>query len=101
MIHRARFAVMVSTAILIAVAVLGTAGPAMACPVCWGASDSPMAQGVNNGIFLLLGVIGSVQIGFIALFVSFRRRGREVQESQDQESKDSFEVINGGTGGSR
>jgi len=96
MIHRARFAVMVSTAILIAVAVLGTAGPAMACPVCWGASDSPMAQGVNNGIFFLLGVIGSVQIGFVALFVSFRRRGRE-----EQERRDSFEVINGGTGGSR
>ncbi len=91
MIHGARFAV----AALIAVAVLGVAAPAMACPVCFGESDSPMAQGMNNGIFFLLGVIGAVQIGFVALFVSFRRRGKEIQER-----KDSFEIISGGRGGS-
>ena len=90
--HRARFAV----AVVIAVAVLGAVEPAMACPVCFGESDSPMAQGMNNGIFFLLGVIGTVQIGFVALFVSFRRRGKEVQER-----KDSFEVIRRGRGGGR
>ncbi len=92
MTHRARFVV----AVVIAVAVLGAVAPAMACPVCFGESDSPMAQGMNNGIFFLLGVIGAVQIGFVALFVSFRRRGREVQER-----KEAFEVIRGGTGGGR
>ena len=92
MTHRARFAV----AVLIVVAVLGAAEPAMACPVCFGESDSPMAQGMNNGILLLLGVIGSVQIGFVALFVSFRRRGKELQDR-----KDSFEVISGGREGAR
>ncbi len=92
MIHGARFAV----AALISVAVLGAAEPAMACPVCFGQSDSPMAQGMNNGIFFLLGVIGAVQIGFVALFVSFRRRGKKLQER-----KDSFEVLGGGRGGSR
>ncbi len=92
MIHRARFAV----AALIVVAVLGAVEPAMACPVCWGQSDSPMAQGMNNGIFFLLGIIGTVQIGFVALFVSFRRRGKEIQERRD-----SFEVINGERRGSR
>lgn len=92
MTHRARFAV----AALIAVAVLGVVEPANACPVCWGASDSPMAQGMNNGIFFLLGIIGTVQIGFVTLFVSFRRRGKEVRER-----KDSFEVVNEGRGGPR
>ncbi len=92
MTHRARFAVVA----LITVAVLGAAEPAMACPVCFGESDSPMAQGMNNGIFFLLGIIGAVQIGFVALFVSFRRRGKELQER-----KDSFEVIRGGRGGGR
>ena len=77
--------------VLTAVAFLGVVESAAACPVCWGATDSPMAQGMNNGIFLLLGVIGAVQVGFVALFVSFRRRGKEFQER-----KDSFEVINGG-----
>ncbi len=93
MTHRARrFAVVV----LIAIAVLGAAEPAMACPVCFGESDSPMAQGMNNGIFFLLGIIGTVQIGFVALFVSFRRRGKELQKR-----KASFEVVRGGRGGER
>jgi len=92
MTHSARFAV----AVLIAVTVLGAAEPAMACPVCFGQSDSPMAQGMNNGIFFLLGIIGTVQIGFVALFVSFRRRGKALQER-----KDSFVVISGGRGGAR
>ncbi len=92
MTHRARFAV----AALIVVAVLGAVEPAHACPVFFGQSDSPMAQGVNNGIFFQLVIIGTVQIGFVALFVSFRRRGKEIQER-----KDSFEIISGGRGGSR
>ena len=31
-----------------------------ACPVCFGASDSPMAAGMNAGIMLLLGVTTAV-----------------------------------------
>ncbi len=71
--------------------VVSVAQPAMACPVCFGASDSPMAAGMNNGIFFLLGIIGTVQVGFVALFVSFRRRGKAYQES-----KESLELVNGG-----
>ena len=67
------------------------AQPAMACPVCFGATDSPMAEGVNNGILVLLGVIGAVQVGFVALFVGIRRRSSEFQENEG-----SFEAINGG-----
>ena len=77
--------------VVVVAAVIGIAQPAMACPVCWGASDSPMAQGMNNGIFFLLGIIGSVQISFVALFVGFRRRGKAYEERRE-----SLEVINGG-----
>ena len=77
--------------LLVAAAVLAAIQPAMACPVCWGASDSPMAQGMNNGVLFLLAVIGAVQVGFVALFVSFRRRGKAIQERTE-----SFEVIDGG-----
>lgn len=65
---------------------------ASACPVCFGATDSPMAAGVNNGILVLLGIVVAVQFGLVALFVSIRRRARDVRER-----KDSLEVINGGT----
>ena len=33
---------------------------AFACATCYGASDSPMAQGMNWGIMVLLGFIGAV-----------------------------------------
>lgn len=81
--------VIVSAAV--AAVVIGVAQPAAACPVCWGASDAPMASGMNNGIFFLLAIIGMVQLGFVALFVSFRRRAKHYQER-----KDSFQLINGG-----
>lgn len=80
-----------SAVAVVGIAVLSIAQPAMACPVCFGATDSPMAAGMNNGIFFLLGIIGTVQIGFVALFVSFRRRGKDYQDNED-----ILEVINGG-----
>ena len=42
---------------------------ALACATCYGASDSPLAQGMNWGIVTLLGVIGSVLAGVVAFFV--------------------------------
>ena len=47
-----------------------------ACPVCYGASDSPMADGVNAAILVLLGITGSVLIAFAAFFVYLRKRSR-------------------------
>ena len=65
--------------------------PAMACPVCWGAPDDPMVKGVNKGIWVLLGLVGFVQIGFVALFWSFWRRARE-----QKRFRESLHVIEGG-----
>ncbi len=41
-----------------------------ACAACYGASDSPMARGMNWGIFTLLGVVGCVLSTF-ATFIVF------------------------------
>lgn len=57
---------------------------AMACPVCFGDPNSPMTKGTSNAILFLLGIVGMVQTGFIALFVSFRRRARELQKFKEQ-----------------
>jgi hypothetical protein len=56
--------------------VLAVPRAALACPVCFGQSDSPMAQGVNMGIFVLLGVVVAVLAGFAAFFVYLARRAR-------------------------
>jgi hypothetical protein len=42
---------------------------AFACATCYGASDSPLAQGMNWGIITLLVVVGSVMFGITAFFV--------------------------------
>lgn len=41
---------------------------AQGCATCFGASDSPMAQGMNMGIISLLGVVGFVLAGVVAFF---------------------------------
>jgi hypothetical protein len=62
-----------------------------ACPVCFGNPASPLTKGTSNGILFLLGIIGLVQIGFVALFVTFWRRARALRRRRE-----SFHLIEGG-----
>ena len=52
------------------------AQPALACPVCFGASDTPAVQGAKMAIIALLGVTVSVLGAFGAFFVYLIRRAR-------------------------
>lgn len=45
-----------------------------ACATCYGASDSPLAQGMNWGIAALLVVVGGVLAGISLFFVHVSRR---------------------------
>ncbi len=81
---------------LVAVAVLWLAcslvpAPASACAVCFGDPDSAATAGMNNAILTLLAVVGVVQVGFVAMFVSFRRRSRRLEEQRKR-----FRLIEGG-----
>jgi hypothetical protein len=59
---------------------------ALACPVCFGQNDSPMAWGVNMGIVAMLVVTGGVLAGFASFFIYLVRRGRlAAQQSEAQE----------------
>ena len=58
---------------LLLLAVLALPQSASACAACYGASDSPLAQGMNMGILFLLGVIGSVLVGITAFFIFVAR----------------------------
>ena len=64
---------------------------AFACPVCFGDPSSPLTKGATNAVWFLLGVIGFVQIGLIALFVTFWRRARARNKFREQ-----FHLIEGG-----
>lgn len=57
---------------------------ARACVACFGQSDSPMAQGMNMGIFSLLLVITCVLAGVSGFFVYLIRRSSQLAESNQQ-----------------
>jgi hypothetical protein len=77
--------------VVIAICMLLVPSILSACPVCYGAPNSPMTKSSNNAIMFLLGVVGFVQVGFIALFWSFWRRAKELRRLRE-----SFHVLDGG-----
>jgi len=84
MTRRARF-VVIAAVLLLVPAVLS------ACPVCYGAPNSPMTKSSNNAIIFMLGIIGFVQVGFVAMFWSFWRRAKELRRRRE-----SFRLVDGG-----
>jgi len=68
--------------ILLTAFVLAMPRVALACPVCFGQSDSPLALGANMGIWAMLGFTGVVLSAFASFFIYLMRRARMV--SQDQ-----------------
>jgi Na+-transporting NADH:ubiquinone oxidoreductase subunit NqrD len=48
----------------------------LACSVCFGASDSPLAQGTNMGVFFMLGVTVLMLTAFASFFIYLIRRQR-------------------------
>ena len=49
---------------------------ALACPVCFGQSDSPLAKGVNMGVLFLLGTIIAVLVAFASFIIYLARRAK-------------------------
>ena len=52
-----------------------------ACAACYGQSDSPMARGMNWGIFSLMGVVAGVLGSFAAFFVYLAKRSAATDPS--------------------
>jgi len=55
---------------------------ASACATCFGAPDSPMTKGMNNAIFLLIGVVGLVYVGIGKVALDFRKRSKRLAEKE-------------------
>lgn len=51
---------------------------AAACATCFGAAESPMVDGMNNAIFLLLGFVGLLWVAVGKLFWDFWRRSQRL-----------------------
>lgn len=68
---------------LAAAAILALPQLAAACPVCFGNADSAMGKGASNGVAFMIGIVAFVQIGFVALFWSFRKRMKQLAAGSD------------------
>jgi hypothetical protein len=63
-------------------------GAVIACPVCFGQNDSPMAWAMNMGIFVMLLIVGGVLVGFASFFVHLMRRARLADQALPAEVPD-------------
>jgi len=60
-----------------------------ACAACYGASDSPMADGMNWGIFTLLAIVVPVLVTFLAFFIYLIRKSDALAKAAEKLSPDA------------
>jgi hypothetical protein len=71
----------VRTAVTTAAAVVVFGGSSvLACPVCFGAEETPLIDGAKLGVLLLLVVTLAVQGGFVGFFLYLRKRAKRIAE---------------------
>ena len=59
-----------------------------ACATCYGANiDSPMADGMNWGIFTLLGIIGTVLATFLTFLIYIIRKSEAMNAAAEASAK--------------
>jgi len=56
---------------------------ALACPVCFGQSDAPMALATNAGIWMMLGVVAVMLSGFASFFIYLSRRMKRLARAAE------------------
>jgi hypothetical protein len=76
----------VKTAIGVAL-LLAVPRVALACPVCFGQTDSPLANAMNLGILAMLGVVGAVLAAFASFFIYLMRRARLVARQAEEAAR--------------
>jgi len=68
---------------LLTLAFLAAPRLALACPVCFGESDSPMAVAMNMGIMAMLIVVAGVLGAFATFFIYLIRRANQLERSAE------------------
>lgn len=65
---------------IVSVAVVLLPATAASCPSCFGATDSPLKEGMDMAILAMLGITGMVLGGIGAFFIAMRRRIKKFSE---------------------
>ena len=63
---------------LLTLGVFAAPRAALACPVCFGNSDSPLAIATNMGIIAMLVVVAGMVGAFATFFIYLSRRAKRV-----------------------
>ena len=59
---------------------IGGSSSVFACPVCFGALETPMIDGAKLGVLVLLAVTLAVQGGFVGFFLYLRKRAKRMAD---------------------
>ena len=65
------------------VLLFGIPRAALACPVCFGQNDSPLASAMNLGIIFMLVIVAGVLTAFASFFIYLMRRARMVAQQSE------------------
>ena len=64
----------------LALVIVGGGSSALACPVCFGAEETPMIQGARLGVLVMLAITLTVQGGFVGFFLYLRKRAKRIAD---------------------
>jgi hypothetical protein len=67
---------------LFTIGLLAAPRAALACPVCFGDSNSPLAIATNMGIIAMLVVVAGMIGAFATFFIYLNRRAKRVAEQE-------------------
>ena len=66
---------------LVALAVLfWESAPLFACPVCFGAAESPLIDGAKLGVLVMVAITLTVQGAFLGFFLYLRNRAKRIAD---------------------
>ena len=60
--------------------VVGGSSSVLACPVCFGAVETPLIDGAKLGILVLLAITLAVQAAFVGFFLYLRKRAKLIAD---------------------
>ena len=77
---RLRFAAARQALITAAFVVIAGGARVLACPVCFGAEETPLIDGAKLGVLVMLAITLAVQGGFVGFFLYLRRRAKRIAD---------------------
>ena len=64
----------------VAAVVIGGGSSVLACPLCFGAEETPLIDGAKLGVLVLLVITFAVQGAFVGFFIYLRNRAKRIAD---------------------